>query len=145
LDTIALFLFAILAAHLIYIISLTPFFLLPSSLPSCCLLSVGVFLEMGAFDGVVESNSRFYERCLGWEGLLIEGNPTMFNRLIKENNRPTADKLHVAPTCSDDTGFVSFFLMPFTNARSAVGNTEVKGKRADVHCGPLKMYLKDLG
>lgn len=31
-----------------------------------------VFVEVGAFDGVVFSNSYFEEKCLGWKGLCIE-------------------------------------------------------------------------
>ena len=29
------------------------------------------YLEIGAHDGVRESNSRFYDVCLGWNGLLV--------------------------------------------------------------------------
>ena len=31
-----------------------------------------IFVEVGAFDGVVFSNTLFEERCLGWRGLCIE-------------------------------------------------------------------------
>ena len=46
----------------------------------------GVFLEIGANDGR-NSNTRNLEHCLGWRGLLIEGQPTNFERLRK--NRPS--------------------------------------------------------
>ncbi|GAB4528178.1 MAG: hypothetical protein Tsb0019_30140 [Roseibium sp.] len=38
----------------------------------------GVFLELGGFDGITGSNSLFFERDLGWTGLLIEPSPTRF-------------------------------------------------------------------
>jgi hypothetical protein len=31
------------------------------------------YIELGAFDGIQESNTRFFDLCLGWKGLLIEG------------------------------------------------------------------------
>ncbi len=46
----------------------------------------GTIIELGAFDGIRESNSRFFEACLGWDALLIEGMPGSFDRLVK--NRP---------------------------------------------------------
>ena len=36
------------------------------------------FLEIGAFDGVTESNTIIMERCLGWRGVLVEPNPRAF-------------------------------------------------------------------
>eukprot|EP00966_Prymnesium_polylepis_P136577 3155617-Prymnesium_polylepis.1 len=35
----------------------------------------GVFLEMGALDGITYSNTFMLERCFGWTGFLIEANP----------------------------------------------------------------------
>ena len=32
----------------------------------------GVFVEMGALDGFDKSNTYALERCLGWDGVLIE-------------------------------------------------------------------------
>ena len=33
------------------------------------------FVELGAFRGIELSNTYMYERCFGWSGVLIEGNP----------------------------------------------------------------------
>ena len=46
----------------------------------------GSMLEIGAFNGITESNSRFFDTCLGWDTLLIEGNPNVFKDLV--GNRP---------------------------------------------------------
>ena len=35
----------------------------------------GVFVEMGALDGLTYSNSFAYESALNWTGVLIEANP----------------------------------------------------------------------
>lgn len=46
----------------------------------------GVFLEMGALDGVLYSNTKFFEDSLDWTGILVEPNPVQFELL--EENRP---------------------------------------------------------
>lgn len=42
----------------------------------------GFFIEAGAYDGVILSNTYALEQ-LGWNGICIEANPTHFNELIK--------------------------------------------------------------
>eukprot|EP01114_Cavostelium_apophysatum_P010479 TRINITY_DN2422_c0_g1_i1.p1 TRINITY_DN2422_c0_g1~~TRINITY_DN2422_c0_g1_i1.p1 ORF type:complete len:291 (-),score=46.97 TRINITY_DN2422_c0_g1_i1:169-1041(-) len=46
----------------------------------------GTFIEMGAFDGTILSNSWFLEHKMGWHGLCIEASPSFYQRLTK--NRP---------------------------------------------------------
>ena len=46
----------------------------------------GVFLDIGAYDGVTWSNTLFFERDLGWTGLCVEASPTRFAALVR--NRP---------------------------------------------------------
>jgi len=46
----------------------------------------GVFLELGACDGVVYSNTLFFEQFLGFHGILIEPVKEMYDRLSM--NRP---------------------------------------------------------
>jgi FkbM family methyltransferase len=41
---------------------------------------LGVFLEIGANDGYTESNTYYLERFCGWEGILIEPVPYLFQR-----------------------------------------------------------------
>ena len=41
----------------------------------------GFYIEAGAFDGELSSNSLFYELKEGWDGLLIEPNPDAFEEL----------------------------------------------------------------
>lgn len=63
----------------------------------------GVFVEIGAYDGVAFSNTYFFERELGWTGLCIEPNPEPFAAL--QNNR----KAHCIQGCiADRTGSVKF-------------------------------------
>ena len=41
----------------------------------------GFYIEAGAFDGELRSNSLIYELISGWDGLLVEPNPSAFEEL----------------------------------------------------------------
>ncbi len=78
----------------------------------------GIFLEMGALDGVTYSNTKFYEDTLGWNGVLIEPNPIQFGYLIQ--TRPRC-KLYEA-LVSDIPGEVEFRY--FLNGMAAVSGVK---------------------
>ncbi|KAK4328384.1 hypothetical protein Pmani_001212 [Petrolisthes manimaculis] len=46
----------------------------------------GVFVECGALDGEIRSNTLVFEKKYGWRGVLIEGDPKNFE-LVKQKNR----------------------------------------------------------
>ena len=103
----------------------------------------GSFVELGAFDGKQESNSNFFETCLGWKGLLIEGNPENFVNVMK--NRPFAYKMSFAPSCQEPGGSISFYMYPLTNVGLVDSAKTFKGKpTVDVPCGPLGPVLEDV-
>ena len=43
----------------------------------------GYFVELGANDGITQSNTKHYELYKGWQGVLIEPSPKQFKRLKK--------------------------------------------------------------
>lgn len=47
----------------------------------------GFFVECGALDGDWLSNSLYLERSLKWTGLLIEANPTSYQKLLSRNRK----------------------------------------------------------
>lgn len=59
----------------------------------------GIFVEVGAFDGIRGSNSLFFEKFRGWRGLLIEASPLYFSWL--EQNRPECVKERIAVAASE--------------------------------------------
>jgi hypothetical protein len=62
-----------------------------------------IFVELGAMDGIIYSNTKFFEDILKFKGILIE--PTIqYNNLI--NNRPNCDCYNVAINYT--TGKVKF-------------------------------------
>lgn len=41
----------------------------------------GVFVDVGAYDGLTGSNTLFFEKFLGWSGVCIEADPVQFAKL----------------------------------------------------------------
>jgi hypothetical protein len=107
----------------------------------------GTFVELGAFDGSIESNSMFFERCLGWKGLLIEGNPENFKKVLA--NRPLSHRMSFAPSCDAEYEMVNktvqFYRYPMTNVGLVGSAKTYEGKpTVDVPCGPLGPVLQDV-
>ena len=47
----------------------------------------GYFVELGANDGITQSNTKHFELYRGWHGVLIEPSPNQFNFLKKSRSR----------------------------------------------------------
>ena len=45
----------------------------------------GTFVELGALDGVLYSNTKFFEDTLNWSGILIEPHPFSANDFKSSN------------------------------------------------------------
>ena len=110
----------------------------------------GSVVEMGAYDGLQQSNSRFFEECLGWETMLVEGNPMMYDKLFK--NRPHAHRFSYVPSCTEEEEIanktIRFDKYPATNGGVADGSVTtaytVKNWYNDAPCGSLTKVLLDL-
>jgi len=64
----------------------------------------GFFIECGTGDGVIDSNTKFFEDTLNWSGVCIEPSPASFNQLIIK--RPDTKNLMLG--LSDHDGTVTF-------------------------------------
>lgn len=42
----------------------------------------GIFVDLGAYDGIESSNTLFFEESLGWNGICVEPLPDAFSRLV---------------------------------------------------------------
>lgn len=62
----------------------------------------GVFFEVGAYDGIYQSNTAYLEKYLGWKGILVEAVPNLFLETLK--NRPKAKCYHAALVPADFDG-----------------------------------------
>jgi hypothetical protein len=47
----------------------------------------GFFLEAGALDGQLFSNSLLFEMLLGWRGLLVEAVPSEYSKLRDKHRK----------------------------------------------------------
>jgi FkbM family methyltransferase len=54
----------------------------------------GTFVELGAFDGISQSNTAWLEAHRGWRGILVEAIPEAFERCVR--NRPLATVVNCA-------------------------------------------------
>jgi FkbM family methyltransferase len=64
----------------------------------------GVFVECGAFDGLIECSCKFFEESMGWTGFNLEPSPANFK--ILQKNRPTSTNLEIG--LSNQSGSVDF-------------------------------------
>jgi len=68
----------------------------------------GFFIEMGANDGVNQSNSFYYDKSLGWNGVLVE--PThKFDSLINNRSKPNNILLNEACCSFEQEGSIIEF------------------------------------
>ena len=104
----------------------------------------GTYLEMGAFDGITESNTRFFDECLYWDGVLIEGNPGMYAKLANPDTRSTAHKFNFVPSCHHFSK-ISFNRFDNTAGHVTKMDPSANVKHIQVHCAPLSVYLKSIG
>lgn len=89
----------------------------------------GFFIEAGANNGINQSNTYYFEKYLGWKGLLIEPVPEIFEKCKK--NRPnslTENFALVASDYLDDT-----IIMRYSNLMSAVKGGMKTKKDEDQH------------
>ena len=66
----------------------------------------GTFIELGAYNGLVYSNTKFFEDNLGFRGMLIEPIPKIYEDLQK--NRPNCLTYNFAITSNQNKKFVDF-------------------------------------
>lgn len=83
----------------------------------------GVYIELGALNGVLYSNTKFFEDTLGWKGILIEPHPVMFKGL--QATRPNNFLFNDLVSCHKEELIFRYFLCEHA-AVSGVENTLTK-------------------
>lgn len=64
----------------------------------------GLYVDVGANDGLIVSNTAYFDLDLNWKGICIEPHPRAFSELVK--NRPNSINLNIC--ISDEEGEVDF-------------------------------------
>ena len=60
----------------------------------------GFFIELGAYDGLIQSNTAFFEKSKNWTGILIEVSGERYEECVK--NRPKSICFNTACGAEDD-------------------------------------------
>ncbi len=94
----------------------------------------GYFVELGANDGVTQSNSLYFEKNRGWRGLLVE--PTPQNFLKCRQNRSAGSSIYCAACVSFDYD-QEFVRIAYSNLMSTPVSLEsdIKDPRAHAELG----------
>lgn len=82
---------------------------------------VGTFVEAAAFNPVQESNSFFFEKCLGWNGICVEPQPA------NQHSFMTRRSCNLVPFCISDKQEVVTFQSFKGDWSGATGVGSVKG------------------
>jgi len=65
----------------------------------------GFFIELGAYDGLTQSNTAFFEKTKNWTGILIEASRDRYEQCVK--NRPNSKCVNTACSSTDNAS-ISF-------------------------------------
>ncbi|KAG0729173.1 Transposon TX1 uncharacterized protein [Chionoecetes opilio] len=103
----------------------------------------GFYVECGALDGEVRSNTLFFERKRNWKGLLIEADPKNYHQMVNKRR-----KAYMSPTCLSPTPHPTMVMFQQQENQGHIvgkgddtaGGTDVKTV-VEVQCFPLATYL----
>ena len=68
----------------------------------------GIYIELGALDGILYSNTKFFEDELNWKGILIEPHPEKFKLL--QQNRPNNFLFNDLVSCNNEEVTFKYFI-----------------------------------
>jgi hypothetical protein len=101
------------------------------------------FIELGGYDGRSGSNSHFYDRQLGWRGLLLEASTPNYALLEKERLSPRVATIHGA-VCADEERLLTLWggaSLTANNQREANGLFHADQETLAV-CLPMASYVQ---
>lgn len=97
--------------------------------------SRGYFIEVGGYDGVVQSNTKAFEECYGWHGILVEPSAILFPLLCQ--NRPNSVCFQCALGSFEEDGTFAYGDFDGTLMSS------INGERLN-HTGNEKVLMRSL-
>ena len=110
----------------------------------------GIFLEVGAADGVTISNTLFFERNRNWTGVLIEPNKHLYNSLVTVKRKSYS--INACLSLNEKIDVASFLPAEFLGGlEKSLAEEKMMGrinheyphiKREEVLCIPLYSILK---
>ncbi|CAE7632885.1 unnamed protein product [Symbiodinium pilosum] len=116
--------------------------------------SDGVYVEIGALDGIKYSNTLSLHTCLGWTGLLVEGSPRNFHFLRRNllTTRPENVVAHFGAVCAPPLTNTTFLRgrkhgavdADIRHVSDTVTQDHAHHRRTTVPCKPMSWYLQSL-
>ena len=104
----------------------------------------GVFVDIGAYDGITNSNSWFFEKELGWKGICIEPLPHAYKKLREMRNC-----ICVNAAISDKEGVANFRQIKGTDNQADRAKVDqlsgLESKYEDKHKELIDRALRELG
>lgn len=99
----------------------------------------GFFVELGANDGISQSNSLYFERERGWRGVLIE--PILHNFMKCQSNR-SADNTFFCAACVSEDYQMPYVRLTYSNLMTAPHGvaSDIADPAAHAHSGAV--YLR---
>lgn len=86
----------------------------------------GFFIEAGANDGFTQSNTYYFEKFRGWQGILVEGIPELYRQCVIERSKSRVFNCAlVAADCTEP-----YITMKYANLMSIVEGA-LKSEAAD--------------
>lgn len=89
---------------------------------------VGVYVDVGAFDGVTSSNT-YTLQLAGWRGVCVEPSPNAFNQLVEKRLSPVTECVQCACVDKSDVGVRQFLMMDTIPQFSGLSPDHEKIKR----------------
>lgn len=83
-----------------------------------------VYVEIGAYDGSLNSNTWFFNHHMGWRGILVEASPSSYEKARR--NRPNDALYHRAITTDSDNGYITFMFSDETPQVNSIAGFEDK-------------------
>ena len=98
------------------------------------------YIEIGANDGLSQSNTKYLELFYDWRGILIEPIPSVFKKLQK--NRASDNFFENRACCSFDFGSSKMtFIYANLMSISIDGESDVKNRHRHAEIGAESLYL----
>jgi FkbM family methyltransferase len=96
----------------------------------------GISIECGAFDGITESCTKFFEENYNWKTINIEAGPLIFKKLQK--NRPNSINLEIALSNSNEISIFTNYKHPhygYNWGNGSINHTFEHKKILEQTCG----------
>lgn len=97
----------------------------------------GFFVEAGGNDGLCQSNTMYFERYMGWTGLLVEPIPKLAERAVRNRPKSIVEQCALVPFGYDQKSI----MMTYCNLMSYVDGARGSVIADEEHLRIAKRYL----